>query len=41
MRDDSNDGRFLILFLTLGGFSLLSVPTTWFVSDKKIKVEDN
>lgn len=35
MSEDSNDGRFLIFFLTLGGFSLLSVPTTWFVSNKR------
>lgn len=33
--DDTNECRFLYFFLTLGGFSLISVPTTWFVSNKK------
>ena len=35
MSDDTNECRFLYFFLTLGGFSLISVPTTWFVSNKK------
>lgn len=35
MDDDSYDGRFLIFFLALAACSLLSVPTTWFVSNKK------
>ena len=33
MSDDSNPNMFLIFFITLGVFSLVSVPTTWFVSD--------
>ena len=35
MSDDSSPVRFLIFFLSLAGCSLLSVPTTWFVADKK------
>ena len=35
MSDDSSPVRFLIFFLSLAGCSLLSVPTTWFVADKR------
>ena len=42
MSDDSDPNMFLIFFITLGVFSLVSVPTTWFVSDgdNVLKVED-
>ena len=32
---DESESMFLILFLTLAGFSLVSIPITWFVSDSK------
>ena len=35
MADDSNPDKFLIFFLTLAGCSLLSVPATWLVSNKR------
>lgn len=30
-----SDSMFLVLFLTLAGFSLVSIPLTWFVADSK------
>ena len=35
MADDSNPDKFLIFFLTLAACSLLSVPATWLVSNKR------
>ena len=37
MADDSNPQMFLIFFLTLAGFSLLSVPVTWCVRESRDK----
>ena len=34
MADDSNPQMFLIFFMTLAGFGLLSLPVTWCVRDK-------
>ena len=42
MSDDSNPDMFMVLFLTLAGCSLLSVPVTWFVSSSsRPKMESN
>ena len=35
MADDSNPNRFLIFFMILAGCSLVSIPITWFVSDRR------
>ena len=39
LSDDSNSNRFLIFFMTLAGFGLVSIPITWFVSDKRKEEE--
>ena len=33
MSNDKDPNMFMIFFITLGVFSLLSIPTTWFVTD--------
>ena len=39
LSDDSNANRFLIFFMTLAGFGLVSIPITWFVSDRRKEEE--
>ena len=41
MSDDKNPNMFLIFFITLGVFCLLSIPTTWFVTDGENSNIDN
>ena len=41
MADDSNPQMFLIFFLTLAGFSLLSVPVTWCVRESRDKSSED
>ena len=40
MSNDKDPNMFLIFFITLGVFSLLSIPTTWFVTDEDKCNED-
>ena len=39
LSDDSNANRFLIFFMTLAGYGLVSIPITWFVSDRRKEEE--
>ena len=41
MSNDKDPNMFLIFFITLGVFSLLSIPTTWFVTDGENSNTDN
>ena len=41
MADDSNPQMFLIFFMTLAGFGLLSLPVTWCVRESRDKSSED